>query len=44
MDSDLKLNFPRIFFLSNTEKNHLKSMIPDSLMAIGISTQKKHRS
>jgi outer membrane protein assembly factor BamA len=36
---DLKLNFPRIFLPFSTEKIIPKSMIPSTLMAIGIARQ-----
>lgn len=37
---DLKLNFPRIFMPFRTEKIIPKSMIPSTLIAVGLSVQK----
>jgi outer membrane protein assembly factor BamA len=37
---DLKLNFPRIWFPFKTEKIIPKSMIPSSILAIGLSSQR----
>lgn len=37
---DLKLNFPRIWFPFKTEKIIPKSMIPSSILAVGLSSQR----
>jgi cell division protein FtsL len=37
---DLKLNFPRIFMLFNTEKIIPKSMIPSTALSVGFAKQK----